>query len=476
MVDGGVKKRFLWALVVMGLWVVLGGRVSGQVTEFKGTAGVDWNNAANWTNGIPVAGGTFGLPAEPSPFPFAVPVVIDGHTASAQFGLVGNEVGESAILYIQNGGSLNVSNVLWVGRFATGEIEISSGGALTGGTLEFAGSAQGKVTVSGSGSLVSMIEANFGNVVALATGNLTVSDGARAQFLVVAAGRATLQVEGTAGARGVLATNDFFGDPGTNATVTLAGGVVEAQTSTGGLFGLGWSVVLAGEGGFVDTAGHAVGVDRAISGSGALHKIGNGTLSLTGANTYSGGTVVSQGTLVVSGNSSVGSGTLQVGAGAVLAGTGTIAGNTVVDGVVSPGTSIGQLTITSASSNPTLTLGNSAVAHMEIGSLVSFDRVLADGPIAFDGTLEVAFLNGYLPALGNSFQLFAGGAPGTGGFDAVLFATPGYAGNFDPTSGTLVVTAVPEATTSLLVLAAATAALARRRRGGWPRAAVGGRG
>lgn len=456
------KNHYAWML--LGMWVVLGGEVSGQVTEFKGTSGVYWNNPANWTNGIPVAAGTFGLPAEASPFPFAVPVVIDGHSASARFGRVGNEIGKSAILYIQNGGSLDVSNVLAVGRSATGEIEISSGGALTGGSLYFAGSAQGKVTVSGSGSLVSMTRADFASVVPIATGDLTVRDGARAQFATVVAGNATLNVEGTVGARGALATNEFFGDPGTSAVVTLSGGVLEARVDESEFLGSGWTVVLAGQGGYFDTAGHAIGVSRGISGSGALEKIGNGTLTLTGDNTYSGGTVVSQGTLVVSGTSSVGSGTLQVGTGAVLAGTGTIAGNTRVDGVLSPGTSIGQLTITSASSNPTLTFGNSAVAHMEIGSLVSFDRLLVDGSIAIDGALEVAFLNGFLPALGNSFQLFAGGSPGTGGFDAILFATPGYAGNFDAASGTLVVTAVPEATTGVLVLAAGIVVCGRRRR------------
>lgn len=60
---------------------------------------------------------------------------------------------------------------------------------------------------------------------------------------------------------------------------------------------LGHLVTLGAGGGAVDTAGNTVTLSGVISGAGALTKTGAGTLVLSGANTYSGGTVISDGTL-----------------------------------------------------------------------------------------------------------------------------------------------------------------------------------
>ncbi len=70
---------------------------------------------------------------------------------------------------------------------------------------------------------------------------------------------------------------------------------------------------------------------------GGLTKIGSGTLTLTGANTYAGGTTVSAGSLVVS--NSTGSGT---GTGAVNVNAGTLGGHGVVTGAVTIGTGSGS--------------------------------------------------------------------------------------------------------------------------------------
>lgn len=66
-------------------------------------------------------------------------------------------------------------------------------------------------------------------------------------------------------------------------------------------------------------------------GTGALTKIGSGTLTLSGANLYTAGTTVSAGTLVISNatGSGTGTGSVQVSAG-TLGGKGTIAGMVTV--------------------------------------------------------------------------------------------------------------------------------------------------
>ena len=66
-----------------------------------------------------------------------------------------------------------------------------------------------------------------------------------------------------------------------------------------------------------------------ISGPGALTKTGTSTLTLSGANTYSGITTVSQGKLVIDGTHS-GAGALNVSANATLGGKGTVSSNTTI--------------------------------------------------------------------------------------------------------------------------------------------------
>jgi autotransporter-associated beta strand protein len=88
-------------------------------------------------------------------------------------------------------------------------------------------------------------------------------------------------------------------------------------------------------------------VSGALSGSGGLVKSGGGVLQLQGANTYSGGTVVDDGTLWVNAGSGTGSGNVRVTAGGVLKGGGTVAGNVSVEanGILSPGDLVGTMSV-----------------------------------------------------------------------------------------------------------------------------------
>jgi autotransporter-associated beta strand protein len=86
--------------------------------------------------------------------------------------------------------------------------------------------------------------------------------------------------------------------------------------------------------------------------NGALTKAGPGTMRLTAASTYAGGTTITGGRLLVNNpaGSGTGSGAVGVGSGGTLGGTGTISGAVTVNsgGVIAPGTSIGTLTLNSA--------------------------------------------------------------------------------------------------------------------------------
>lgn len=163
-------------------------------------------------------------------------------------------------------------------------------------------------------------------------------------------------------------------------------------------------------------ANSTIAIGSAISGTGAIVKSGGaGTAILSGANTYSGNTTISAGTLVLQGPASIAnSPVVAVGSGAfldvtgttgtwtlansqTLSGSGTILGNAAISGIHSPGSSPG---IQSFSSNLTYSGGASSVLWeltTDTASLanrgISFDGIDVGGNLDFAGTttLTLAF-------------------------------------------------------------------------------------
>src|SRR5438309_12018467 len=101
---------------------------------------------------------------------------------------------------------------------------------------------------------------------------------------------------------------------------------------------------LAGDG-IVLLAGHTLSIGNndlsttfsgVMQDSGGLIKAGTGTLILSGANTHSGGTTVSAGTLIASNSSGSATGT-----GSVNVNAGTLGGKGIIQGAVTLGTANG---------------------------------------------------------------------------------------------------------------------------------------
>lgn len=127
------------------------------------------------------------------------------------------------------------------------------------------------------------------------------------------------------------------------------------------------------------------GVIKNTTGTLSLTKIGTGTQTLTGLNSYSGPTTVSDGTLLINGDQSEASGTVQVNSG-TLGGIGKIGGavNIASDGTLAPGTvgGIGSLTI-----NSNINIAGTLACDVDNTSTDALE-VLGD-LVLTNGTLEI---------------------------------------------------------------------------------------
>lgn len=175
--------------------------------------------------------------------------------------------------------------------------------------------------------------------------------------------------------------------PGGNATyeIGLSGGTLGAQEAWSSVLNMGLTNTGVGAVAFraEDTNGVAkdITLSGTLSGNGGLVKTGGGTLSLNGANTYSGDTAVSNGTLRINGTSS-GTGMLSVFSNATLGGTGSLRSVTLAEGGrLAPGNSIGTLTVSN------LTLSTGSLFDFELAATNASDQVVDLG------TLSLAQLN-----------------------------------------------------------------------------------
>lgn len=155
----------------------------------------------------------------------------------------------------------------------------------------------------------------------------------------------------------------------------------------------------------ITTAGSITLADT-IAGAGALEKLGDGALLLTGNNTYTGGTTVSAGRLAVN-NGLLGN--VTVSTAGVLGGTGGITGDLFNQGIVAPGNSIGTLTLTG---NYVQSAGSSL--EIEINDAGQTDVLNVLGNVTLSGTVDVKAAPGaYANNASYTFLTYTGSLTGT---------------------------------------------------------------
>jgi autotransporter-associated beta strand protein len=218
----------------------------------------------------------------------------------------------------------------------TGQLQINAG------TLILTGDNQPSLSTSITSSSATLQIGNGG-----ATGSLTGNVGNAGLFIInksnaytfdgVISGAGSFVQMGT-GTTTLTATNTYSGGTTISAGTLAVSADANLGAASGGLsFGGGTLQYLAGftssrnitlnaGGGTFDTNGNSASIAGVISGSGDLTKSGTGTLSLSGANTYTGATTIAAGTLAAQNATALGT---------TAAGTTVIAGATleIADGV-----------------------------------------------------------------------------------------------------------------------------------------------
>lgn len=207
------------------------------------------------------------------------------------------------------------------------------GGSIATGSLTLSGS--GSVTLNAANSIASTAvnngTLNVGHNTALGGGALTVNGGT-VNFLT-----ATPSVSGLSGTGGTIVLGNSGGSVNTtltvgsgNATSTYAGVIAEAPGTVGSLTKVGaGTLTLSGANTFTGntainggTIAYEVGGTQtyvgSISGVGSLTKVGPGSLTLSGVNSYAGTTTVIEGTLNITNPANTASGELAIRGGATL--------------------------------------------------------------------------------------------------------------------------------------------------------------
>lgn len=358
-----------------------------------------------------------------------VPVVIGLGTVANQLAIASGKtatIGTNVIIEVPGA----ASQFLFIGA--------PTAGAVAAGTLNIENGATVRCTAVGG----SVVVDGVGTVVNVKTGGTLTGSGKSVMSVGAAAGaNCTLNIQGgtwsstsddpaaalfigqrgigtvtlSSGVASAKPSNTTYGlylaqRNGGGGTFNLDGGtlsvpVIKKGTGTGGavfnfnggtlqalanssvfMQGLTSANVKAG-GAIIDDGGFTITIAQALlagTPSGGLTKLGDGTLTLSGANTYEGVTTVSNGTLRVSGSLA---GDASVQAGATLAGNGTVSGDVIINsgGALTAGDSLGAGNLTLGSLRLGVASGDTQTVTVNPGS----SRIDVTGSLVKDGLTTI---------------------------------------------------------------------------------------
>ena len=430
-----------------------------------------------------------------------------GTVTGSHTGMVLNKSGTGNLVISGTGNTYTGKTNVLDGTLSIASIANADGA--TASSLGKVAAAQGTIGIGSSTTSATLKYTGTGNItdrvidLAGTTGGATLDQSGTGllQFTsaltATGAGAKTLTLQGSTAGTGEIA-GAIVDNGGSNTTALMKSGTGKwtlsgNNTYTGGTTISGGTLEIGGSGslgsgtyaGAISNTGElkvSTSADQTLSGGisgtgGILTMSGTGTLTLSGNNSYTGGTTVNNGTLKISGNSATGSGAVTVKSGATLAGTGLITGLTTIENgaTLSPGNSpgfegyAGGLALNSTSTTK-FELGGTARSDISNSGDAYYDAIdITGGTFTLDGTIQVVWWNGFSAAKDDSFQLFnwtgatlvdsgatfdfSGATLGPGlSWDTSTFGTDGT------------ITVIPEPGTAGIVASFIAAALLRKRR------------
>lgn len=288
---------------------------------------------------------------------------------------------------------------------------------------------------------------------------LDMSVGASTSFSSLAFANGFNSSNTTTIANGTSANYTFHIQSGADISDNASSGVVKFSKASSGTFKFdlcgATTVGVATGASIVFDAGTIIENETAAL-TGSVIKSGGGILRLDGANTFSDGTNVNEGTLLV--NNSAGSGTgtgkVTVNNSGTLGGIGTIGGAVTIGpgGALNPGQTgtAGTAGAVGTINTGALTLQSGSFSSFDVSGTATYDQLISSGAIAFGGRLDVNIASGLNFANGEMLNLFTGTSD-TGTFTGIadnqLVTFDGYTFMADYTGSGFTLTAVPEPST-----------------------------
>ncbi|SFM00999.1 fibronectin-binding autotransporter adhesin [Bradyrhizobium sp. NFR13] len=246
--------------------------------QWTGATSTDWTIGSNWNSGTVPSAGTTVVINSPNPAVLGLAGPANGMSGSFSIG-----VSAPGNLTIQNGSTLTSSGgaVVRLGLGGTGIVTVTGAGSqwiVSGPQLNVAINGTGILNIQDGGQVVAQNGLGLGSNVG-SSGTLNISRGGVLQTTGIIGGAGTRQMNFDNGTVRALANNaSFFG--GSINQINLAAGGLTFDTN-------GFNVKTLGFGGV-----------------GGLTKIGAGTFTLGAGSTYTGETVIQQGTLALAGPAS----------------------------------------------------------------------------------------------------------------------------------------------------------------------------
>ena len=316
------------------------GSVTGTGSLLKlGTGTLTLSGTAGQSGGTTVNGGALDVVAGGSIDHAASGIVVGSDGGTGTLGISGGSVtAANASIGVQGNGAVSVTSgsLTTLGAIAIGSADVSPGDGsfvVSGGSIDTGDTYVGlHVSGTGSATLQGGTWINHGNLVLGfngGTGSLAISGG------TLTTGSASLAGPGTLGTATALVTGGTWtttgdlvvgSDDGTGSLAISTAGVVRigGTLSRGNLGSIGLNGGGTLQIGLGANAGDFVGnlvndgtlvfarsddptFANEISGTGTIVKRGDGTLTLTGSNSYSGGTSLEAGALAIGGPSAIGS-------------------------------------------------------------------------------------------------------------------------------------------------------------------------